>query len=95
MNDRYVIVRTYSAGVHAGILKSHTGGEVTLTDARRIWYWKGAASLSELSQHGIYHDGSKIPCAVPEIVLTEAIEVIPCSDKARESIVTCPEWTER
>lgn len=47
-NGKYVIVRTYSAGVFAGNLKSRNGKEVELTDARRIWRWAGAASLLSL-----------------------------------------------
>ena len=46
---KYVIVRTYSAGVFSGNLKSRNGQEVVLTNARRLWYWAGAASLSQLA----------------------------------------------
>lgn len=49
---KYVIVRTYSAGVFAGNLKSRNGKEVVLTNARRLWYWAGAASLSQLAVNG-------------------------------------------
>ena len=48
----YVIIRTYSAGVHAGYLKYREGKEVELINTRRIWYWEGAASLSQLSKDG-------------------------------------------
>jgi hypothetical protein len=50
--EKYVIVRTYSAGVFAGTLISRKGAEVELTNARRMWYWKGAASLSQLAVEG-------------------------------------------
>lgn len=40
-NQKYVIVRTYSAGVFAGYLDSKNGKEVVLLDARRLWYWSG------------------------------------------------------
>jgi hypothetical protein len=90
---RYVIVRTYSAGVHAGILKSRDGKEVVLTNSRRLWYWKGAASLSQLSVDGVSKpDECKFPAAVDEILLTEAIEIIPCTLKARKSIEKVKEW---
>lgn len=46
--DQYVVVRTYSAGVHAGELVSQNGKEVTLKNARRIWYWRGANTLHEI-----------------------------------------------
>ena len=35
----YVVVRTYSAGVHSGYLESQNGKEVVLSSARRLWYW--------------------------------------------------------
>lgn len=90
----YCIVRTYSAGVFAGWLKERHGKEVTIIHARRLWYWKGAASLSELAVRGVAcPDECKFPCAVPEVKLMEAIEIIPCTDVARECIKEVPEWT--
>ena len=49
-----VIVRTYSAGVFAGTLARKDGKEVELTNARRLWYWRGAASLSQLATVGFF-----------------------------------------
>jgi hypothetical protein len=92
---KHVIVRTYSAGVHAGVLKSREGKEVVLTDARRIWYWDGAASLSQLASDGTSKpQNCKFPIAVPEILLTEAIEIIPTTDKAQASIASVPVWAK-
>ena len=89
----YVIVRTYSAGVHFGILKSRNGKVVMLTETRRIWYWKGAASLSELALSGVkYPNECKFSVRLPEITLTEAIEIIPCSVAAAKNILAVPEW---
>jgi hypothetical protein len=96
MIGKYVLVRTYSAGVHSGTLAARDGKEVVLTGARRIWHWQGAASLSELAVRGTARPHEcKVPVAVPEIVLTEAIEIIPCTDAARASIEAIPEWTAR
>lgn len=78
---RPVLIRTYSAGVHFGTLVSRDGREVVLRDARRIWSWSGANTLSEIALRGVSAE-SKISEAVPEIVLTEAIEVIPLADDA-------------
>ena len=82
---KFVVIRTYSAGVHCGVLLSREGKEVELSDARRIWYWSGANSLSQASVDGVAEE-SRISVAVPSIVLTEAIEIIECSDKARENL---------
>lgn len=76
-----VIVRTYSAGVHFGRLANRDGKEVILNDVRRIWYWEGAFTLSAVAMFGI-SSKSKISVAVPEILLTEVIEIIPCSEVA-------------
>lgn len=91
----YVIVRTYSAGVFAGYIQSRNGKEVTLREARRIWYWDGAASLSQLAVDGTSKpQNCKFPCAVDEILLTEVIEVISCTDKARKSIFEVKVWKQ-
>lgn len=93
MIGKYVIVRTYSAGVHAGILKSRNGREVVLENARRLWYWDGAATLSQLAVDGTNAPKKcKFPCEVPEMLLTEAIEIIPTTEKAHKSITGVFVW---
>jgi len=91
----YVIARTYSAGVFAGILEKQNGKEVVLSDARRIWYWKGAASLSQLAMQGTSKPTEcKFPIAVKEVILTETIEILAVSKEAEKSIRGVPEWKE-
>ena len=95
MIGKYVMCRTYSAGVFASVLKSRDGKEAVLNDARRIWYWKGASSLSELAERGTScPDECKFPCPVSEVLLTEVIEVIPCSEIGEKSIRKVKEWTQ-
>lgn len=90
-----VIIRTYSAGAHFGTLVYKNGKECRLENARRIWYWDGASSLSELAQRGTTKPGKcKFPCAVDSITL-EWIEIIPCTNKAIESIEGVEEWTQQ
>jgi len=90
---RYVIVRTHSAGVFAGFLESRKDREVVLSDARRIWYWEGAASLSQLAVDGTSKpDKCKFPVAVPQVELLEAIEILDVTDKAKASIESVPVW---
>ena len=72
----FVLIRTYSAGVHFGTLESKNGKEVCLTNARRLWSWQGALSLSEIAMNGVDIKNSKISVPVDEIELTEAIEII-------------------
>jgi hypothetical protein len=92
-NKKYVIVRTYSAGVFAGTLVSRDGKEVQLADARRLWYWAGAASLSQLAVDGTSKPVEcKFPVAVPSVTLTEAIEILDVTPKAETSIKGVPVW---
>lgn len=88
-----VIVRTYSAGVHYGHLVSRRGREVRLTSSRRIHYWTGALSCSELATRGP-GAGSRI-CDPISVTLTEAIEIIDCSPDAATAIEAYPRWETR
>ena len=89
----YCIVRTYSAGVFAGYIKNRIGKEVLLVKARRIWYWDGACSLSQLAVDGTKKPGNcKFAVEVPEVILTESIEIIPCTECAKDSIQGVKEW---
>ena len=93
MDKKYVIVRTYSAGVFAGEIESRNGREVVMTNARRLWYWNGAASLSQLAVEGTSDPKNcKFPCVVPRVELLEAIEILDVTEVARKSIEGVPEW---
>lgn len=92
---KYVIVRTYSAGVFAGELESRNGQEVILRNARRLWYWEGAASLSQLAVDGVSKPkGCKFPIEVDRVELLQAIEILDVTDKARASIAAVPVWKQ-
>jgi hypothetical protein len=91
---KYVIVRCRDAGVHAGEYVSHSGREVILTNARRIWYWNGAASLSEIAVHGCSKpDSCKISLTVHRITLTEACEIIECESAGEAFLRGVLAWT--
>lgn len=87
MIGKKMIIRTYSAGVWYGTLIEKCGNEVIITDARRMWRWWAAESisLSAVALYGIHHEKSKIVAPVPSVWL-EAIELIPCSNVAIQSI---------
>ena len=89
----YKLVRTYSAGVFAGYQENREGKEATLLNARRIWYWDGAASLSQLAVDGTSKpENCKFPVEVPKVELTEVIEVLDVTEKARKSIASVKVW---
>lgn len=89
----YKIVRTYSAGVFAGELESRKGQEVVMRNARRLWKWAGAASLSQLAMEGVSKPKECLfPCAVDRVELLQAIEILDVTPKARKIIEEVPEW---
>lgn len=93
MSD-YVIVRTYSAGVFAGYIESRNGQEVVLRNARRLWYWSGAASLSELSVNGTKDPNNcKFPVEVDRVELLDAIEILNTTEEAEKSIKMVKIWS--
>lgn len=93
MNGKYVIVRGDRSGVFAGTLESHEGREVTLTNCRRLWYWRGAASISQIAKEGVKHpDSCKFTVTVDRIVILDAIEIIPTTAEAEANIKAVREW---
>ncbi len=92
----YKIIRTYSAGVHAGFLKEVEGDTVTLVQSRRLWRWDGAASLSQLAERGTSKPSEcKFPCVVSgELRLNKWIEIIDVTKEAKESIESVEIWEE-
>ena len=84
------IIRTYSAGVHIGEVVSQNGEQVDLKNSRRLWSWKGAFTLSEVSQKGISKE-SRIAISIPFMRLTNAIEILPCTNEALKSFEACHE----
>ncbi len=90
----FVISRGDRSGVFAGRLEARNGSEVTLSSARRIWYWDGAASLSELSQKGVSKpQNCKFPAPVPEVLQLDCIELLPLSEDAQKTIAGVPVWS--
>lgn len=88
-----VIIRGSRSGVEFGTLVAKNGSEVTLENARRIWYWSGAASLSQLAKDGTSNPTDcKFTVTVDSITILDAIEIIPCTDKAIKSIEEVNTW---
>lgn len=93
MNNPYYIIRCKEAGVFFGHIKSREGGEATLTDVRRLWYWDGAASLSQMAMEGVSLPRTcKFSVTVPEMTVLGVIELIPCTDQAVKSIMEVATW---
>lgn len=95
---KYVIVRSYSMGVFAGELSDEsTETKKVLLNARRIWYWDGASSLSQLAMEGTSKPNScKFPCEVTRVEITspQGFEVLDVTDEARKSIASVKIWKQ-
>ena len=93
MEVKKVIVRGDRSGIFFGTLESREGREVKLSNCRRLWYWDGAASNFQLAAEGVKAPKNcKFTVRVNEIIILDAIEVIPCTDKAIKSIESVIEW---
>lgn len=92
----YAIIRTYSAGCFAGYIdrERENKSEATVKNARRLWYWSGASSLSQLASEGVKKPKEcKFPCEI-DIDLTNIIEVIPTTEEAKKSIDKVSIWEQ-
>ena len=89
----FYIVRGDRSGVFFGNIKERNGKEVTMENVRRLWYWDGAASISQLAQEGTVRSSQcKFTVTVDEILVLDAIEIDKCSDKAVKSIQEVAVW---
>jgi hypothetical protein len=87
------MIRGDQSGVFYGEIIDYKGQTYTIKNARRVWYWAGAASLSQLATDGTSKPSEcKFPCAVLQVTLLDVIEVIPMTSKAVESLNGVKEW---
>ena len=94
-SEKYVIIRAREAGCFAGTLVSRSGDSVVLSQARRLWYWSGAASLSQLAEEGTSKPKEcKFPPRVTRQEILGVIEILDVTDKAKDSIEGVPVWRE-
>jgi len=92
-NNNKFIVRCDRSGVFFGEIENRNGREVTMTNVRQLWYWDGAAALPQLALEGVSNPRScKFTVVLEELTVLDAIELIPCTDKAVESINNVAEW---
>lgn len=86
-----VIVRTYSAGVVYGYLKSRIGKEVVLLKSRKIFNWSGALEVTHIAVEGVLSGKISVPCET-ESVYTEAIEIHELTKTAKEKLDGIVSW---
>jgi hypothetical protein len=91
--NQYYIVRADRAGVFFGKIKEATHGEVTMTDVRKIWHWEGACAVEQLAMDGTKKPNDcKFTVVVPEMTIANPIQIIPCTEKATESLSGVSIW---
>ena len=91
--NKFCIVRCYGAGVFFARVERLDGQTAELRDARRLWYWDGACSISQLATEGVKAPHNcKFTVTVPQMIVTQVLEVIPCSEQAAAIIGKVPEW---
>lgn len=92
---KYYLVRSSQAGVFAGYITKRTKDSVLMSNARRIWYWDGAASLSQLATDGTSKpENCKFPCEVKELEVFGVCEILTCTAKAQKSIKSVKIWKQ-
>lgn len=87
------IFRGDRSGVFYGELADKNGQEVEIKNCRRLWYWDGACSISEISLSGVKNPNNcKFTVTVESLVITDCIEIDVCTEKAIENIESVKVW---
>ncbi len=91
---KYVVLRCYGSGNHAGFLKAYDAEvrHAILTDTRCIFYWKGAFSLNEVTEFGISTE-SKLSVKKSESIFTDVLQILPCSELAEKCLQEMETYT--
>ena len=93
MENKYYIVRADRAGVFFGKIKEQSHDMVTMTNVRKIFYWDGACAVEEIATIGTKKpDKCKITVEIPEMVIADPIQIIPCTDTAVEVLSGVKVW---
>lgn len=91
--SEYYIVRGDRSGVFFGKISERNGSEVRMQKVRKLWYWDGACAVEQLALDGVKnHDNCMFTVTVEEMTITDAIQIIPCTDAAQKSISGVVEW---
>ena len=95
MDNKYYIVRCASAGVFFGRIRERSDKEVVMEDVRKLWYWAGACAVEQLAMDGTADpDRCQFTVTVPEMSVMDPIQIIPCTEKAVESIMGVGAWKQ-
>lgn len=95
-NSEFSIVRCDRSGVFFGkieFLDHPSGKKAIIRDVRNLHYWDGAASVLQLGLEGVKAPEScRFTLVVPEIIVTDVIQVVPCTKEAEKSLANVAVW---
>lgn len=91
--EKYYIVRGEASGVFAGNIAERNGKEVRMKNVRKLWFWEGACAVEQIAVDGVARpEHCSFTVTVPEMVITDAIQIIPATEKAEKSIKGVKDW---
>lgn len=94
MINKKCIVRGDRSGVFFGTVKEINGQTVVMENVRRLWYWDGANSISDLAIKGTKKPSNcKFTKAVENVIITDVIEINQCSNEAIANLENVKAWT--
>ena len=91
---QFVVVRSTTASPFFGYLEKEdeVNKTVILCNARRIYYWEGASTLSQLAESGTSKpDKCKFPAAV-KVKISNVHEIYYATEEARISLESVKVW---
>lgn len=93
MENKYYIVRAREAGVFFGEIKKRSSEEITMKNVRKLWYWEGACAVEQIAVAGVAKpENCKFTVVVDEMIIANPIQIIPCSEKSKNSIDGVKIW---
>jgi hypothetical protein len=87
-----IIARIDRAGVFHGTLDHIDNDIMRLKDARRIYYWNGALSVTDMAANGITGGKVTVPVTTVEFMSDKIVELNECSEEASKSIEAIKPW---
>lgn len=90
----YAIVCCERSGIFAGYIENQEDCQVALVNARRIKYWSGAASITQLALQGTSKPTDCLFSITHDVRVLDACSITECTEKGMESIQAVKDWVK-
>lgn len=90
--NKQIIARIDRAGVFHGTLDHIDNDIMRLKDARRIYYWEGALSVTDMAANGLRAGKISAPVTTVEFMTSKVVELNECTNEASRSIESIKVW---